>query len=360
MTDQPSAARQLMEHSVTLWSAVPGPDSGPYDRPPRVGPPVAEHSMEGLLRRSRAQTLAALWPSLSTDQRAAAVFACSSPPAPDGEEIPDWLLALLLAERQAALLRSVRLSARQWQLAWHDPVALLPVQLQSGPAGAWLRAAGQHPEQREHIRQAAVASPLAEPLPIALLMDMARPWGLGTMRAVTGHPHTPTDTLLEIAGMPSLPCDFRARLAVHPTFPVERVPSLYPDAAGAAVAAVASVKVSPPRLLALLGQPLQPAVARAFIRVLARPETLLAEKSASEQALVRVFTELDVNARPDLVEAALDSPYPAGRRALARTVDDAQVLVRLASDDDDETRALAARRVVLALAGAPGASQVAV
>lgn len=344
--------RQLVELSVALWNTVPGPDAGGYIRPPRVGPQVDESTLQGLVRRSRATTLAALWPSLSSDQRAAAVFACSSPPtARDGAAMMDWLLALLLADRQAALLGSIRLSARQWQWAWHDPLPLLPKELRDGPAGAWLRSCTQDSDQREHIRQAAAASPMAHRLPIGLLMDMARPWRLSTVRAVTRHPHTSTTALLEIAEMPSLPCDTRARLAVHPAFPVERVPLLYPDAGGAAVAGIVSVEVSPARLLALLDQPLQPALARAFIRVLRRPESLMAEKGASEQALVRIFTELDVNTLPHLVDAVLDSPHPAGRRALAHVVNDAQVLGWLASGDDSETRAIASRRVVQALAG---------
>ena len=348
------AGDELVQRSLRLWEAVPDPASGAYDRPPRVGLPVDEPSLDGLLRRGRARALACLWPSLSTDQRAAALFAASTASAPTHTRsgISSWLLALVLAERQSSLLRSFELTARQWWLAWNDPVDLLPALLRTGRAAAWVRAGAHDVAQREQLRRAAFASPSSVRLPITLLMQMAKPWTPAGARVVASHPDTPTATLLEIAGLPSLSATARAWLTVHPSFPLERVPTLHEDASDAEITAIAGVTAGPARVMALLDAAIPAALGSALVRAHKPATALVTEPTASERAVGLVLGELDATRRPDLVAAALEAPCDAARRALARTVNDPQVLAGLASDGDAETRRLAAERVVGALATA--------
>ncbi len=365
MTTLACPSAQLMAGAIDLWTLVLTPCRTMATQPPRVGSAVDEQHLAGMLRRRRCRALAALWPSLSTDQRAATLYACTTPTggpgtgaetdspatASDGPSgIDDWMLALLLAERSFAVLTTTALSPLQWQLVLRDPVALLPAVLQSGPAARWVLAGVSHPSGREAVRQAALRAPAALHLPIDLLMELATPWTHDSAHVVAGHPETPAATLRDIAARPGLTAGTRARLVAHPSFPIGEVPTLCEGHLEKLDAALRDVVVTPGRLVDLLDSPIPRALASTLSRTQPAAPTLAAAAEASETVLTLLYEELDVTSRPDFVAAALASPSPAARRALARTVPAADVLARLAVDEDPPTRSIAARRVVEALA----------
>jgi hypothetical protein len=302
---------------------------------------------------------------LSTDQRAATLHACSTPTGGPGtgsetdllatasdspSGIDDWMLALLLAERSYAVLTTTVLSPRQWQLVWRDPVALLPEVLRSGPAARWVLAGVSHPSGRDAVRQAALRAPAALRLPIDLLMELATPWTPASAHVVAGHPHTPAATLRDIAARPGLAAATRARLVAHPSFPISEVPTLCEGQLEKLDAALGDVVVPTGRLVDLLDSPIPRALASTLSRTQPAAPRVAAAAEASEAVLTLLYEELDVTRRPHTFAAALASPSPAARRALARTVHIADVLARLAVDVDPHARSIAARRVVEALA----------
>lgn len=365
MTTLPCASAQLMAGAIDLWAVVLTPSRTMATQPPRVGRDVDDQHLAGMLRRRRCRALAALWPSLSTDQRVATLYACSSPTggpgtgsdtdapatATDGPSgIDDWMLALLLAERSYAVLTTTVLSPRQWQLVWRDPLALLPEVLRSGPAAPWVLAGVSHPSGREAVRQAALRAPAALRVPVDLLMELATPWSPSSAHVVAGHPDTPAVTLRDIAARPDLTAGTRSRLVAHPSFPIGEVPKLCEGQLETLDAALRDVVVPPGRLVDLLDSPIPRAPASTLSRTQPAAPTLAAAAEASETVLTLLYEELDVTSRPDIVAAALASRSAAARRALARTVHAADVLARLAVDADPHTRSIAARRVVEALA----------
>lgn len=352
----------LLVTSRGLWSQVPSPDRTLATRPPRVGAPISAADLDGLLRRGRSRSLAALWPSLTDDQRAAAVHAgtpsvhsCATDrptsDRPDGDTSTDWLLALAVTDRLAWMLRSTCLSARQWTALWHAPASLLPHDLADTSAAQWMTAAVDGPGHRDDLRRAALASPCVPHLPLDLVLAMARPWTPDSAHAVARHPQAPPRVLRRLTTMPGLRPATRARLIAHPALPADTVSEMLQVDTDRTLVSLREVSVSPHRLAELLEHPLPPRVVGELVHHQPAVDVLLGTMTASEAALTLLFRKHHVATQPELVERALASPYPGARAALAQVVTDERALVALASDEDARVRTVASQRVVTALLG---------
>jgi hypothetical protein len=349
----------LVHLSAELWRLVPpvDPDQPTHAPLPRVGDAIPGTVFTTWLNQGSWDDVAASWPALDPSQRTTVSYALSGVTLPPGYVVrrtppTDWLVAMLLVSRRADRLADSKLTGRQWTLAWTSTSGLLPVNLRTGPAGAWLDQVVAGEPTRDSLRRAALSSAVGLTLPFGIVWDMAQPLTRDTVDAVAGHPQATVDALSEAARFTPLSPRAKARLATSPRYPAAQVPALYRhlgDDPNAQLKPLLEAEIPVDRLVDLLEQRFRRYVARALASSQRGSRIIASELTASTRVLTAVFDGIDVTRNPDVRDAAMQSERPQARRALAATVNDPQVLATLATDPDAEVRATAARRVLDAL-----------
>lgn len=357
----PAAARavvsaDLVDQSRSLWSQVPLPAPGREGMPtlPRVDPEVPDTEFTRKLNCGAWDALAALWPALDPSQRITVVYAISRVPLPPGfgascRAPSDWLVAMALVSGRESLLSRAAVDGRQWTAAWNSPHALLPDGLEDAPAAAWVERARKSETGRHSLRHAALQSPASETMPFDLVWELARPLTPETVDAVVSHPHATGEALLVASETAYLSPDARARLALLPQFPAERVPRLYREARLEDLRPLLQSTIPRARLLELLEQPLRRNVSRELVVSQPHARAIALDLDASTPALTALFLGLDLARDTELRDAALRSGRVGARRATAAAACDPAVLAQLAHDSDPQVRATAAQRVLDAL-----------
>lgn len=377
--DRDEASRY--EVSVRLWDEV-STSAGATARqsdagdpvPPRipvVGSPMSLPDFTTLLNGECWDELAALWPSLTPRQRSTVIYAAMHLPLPPGfgpyrSNPTDWLLAMVLLDPLAHLVKNGTLDPHQIRLAWREPVRLLPAALRGTAAADWLVAASRIHRRNDTLRAGLLTRPdqagpqivasRAESLDFALAWSIATPLTTDTARAVVGHPRATVRALRELQSFFARNGDPEALTALvrQERVPPKAVPTLLDWISDADAQWLRRLRLSDARLVAILDEPdLSSDHARRLIRSHATAGMLASRLNQSERVLTALFDALDWSQHPGLVERALSSRRVAVRRALASTTDDPSVLASLAADRNEQVRRAAAARVLTGLGRNP-------